>query len=65
MAASQEQLRQVEVTARELPVHCPMPGTPVWRMHPRVFLDVARTGEMMCPYCGTTYVFKGPAPKGH
>jgi uncharacterized Zn-finger protein len=34
-------------------------------MHPRVFLDVAKTGEILCPYCGTLYAFKGAAPKGH
>lgn len=57
--------RTVEVTATDLPLHCPTPATPVWSMHPRVFLDVAKTGEMLCPYCGTLYVFKGAAPKGH
>jgi uncharacterized Zn-finger protein len=55
----------VEVTASDLPLHCPMPGTPVWKMHPRVFLDLAATGEVLCPYCGAHYVLKGDAPKGH
>jgi uncharacterized Zn-finger protein len=55
----------VEVTASDLPLHCPTPSTPVWSMHPRVFLDVARTGDILCPYCGTRYVFKGAAPKEH
>jgi uncharacterized Zn-finger protein len=57
--------RTVEVTATDLPLHCPTPATPVWSMHPRVFLDVAKSGEILCPYCGTKYVFKGVAPKGH
>jgi uncharacterized Zn-finger protein len=26
---------------------------------------VAKTGRALCPYCGTQYVFKGAAPKGH
>jgi uncharacterized Zn-finger protein len=30
-----------------------------------VFLDVARAGESLCPYCGTKYVYKGAPPKGH
>ena len=42
-----------------------MPSTPVWNLHPRVFLDVAKTGELLCPYCGTRYVYKGAPPKGH
>ena len=45
--------REIEVTAADLPLHCPTPQTPVWSMHPRVFLDVAKAGEMLCPYCGT------------
>ena len=27
--------------------------------------DVAAAGEMLCPYCGTRYVYKGAAPRGH
>ena len=42
-----------------------MPSTPVWNLHPRVFLDVAKSGELLCPYCGTRYVYKGAPPKGH
>jgi len=60
-----DQSRLVEVTAKDLPLHCPMPGAPLWSRHPRVFLDVATEGETLCPYCGTKYVFKGQAPKGH
>jgi uncharacterized Zn-finger protein len=37
----------------------------VWSLHPRVFLDVAHAGKMLCPYCGTLYVYKGAPPKGH
>ena len=44
------QSRIAEVTASDLPLHCPTPQTPVWSMHPRVFLDVAKAGEMLCPY---------------
>ena len=32
----------------------------------RVFLDVSKTGQGMCPYCGTVYVLKaGEIAKGH
>jgi len=30
----------------------------LWNSHPKVYLDVARTGEARCPYCGTTYRLK-------
>lgn len=63
--AAKDRDRTVEVREADLPLHCPTPQMPVWSMHPRVFLDVAGTGEMLCPYCGTRYVYKGAPPKGH
>ena len=56
----------VELMARDLPAFCPNPAMPVWNHHPRVFLDVASTGQAMCPYCGTVYRLKsGEVIKGH
>ena len=55
----------VEVTERDLPLHCPTPQTPVWSYHPRVFLDVAEAGEIRCPYCSTLYGYKGAKAQGH
>jgi uncharacterized Zn-finger protein len=60
-----EAARSVEIGETDLPLHCPTPDAPLWRMHPRVFLDVAKTGSVLCPYCGTTYVYKGEPHKGH
>jgi uncharacterized Zn-finger protein len=57
--------REVAVTEKDLPLHCPMPGAPLWARHPRVFLDVAKAHEALCPYCGTRYVYKGAQVKGH
>ncbi|MCL4799512.1 MAG: zinc-finger domain-containing protein [Burkholderiales bacterium] len=65
MAATDRTEARVEVAETDLPLHCPTPRTPVWSYHPRVFLDVAHAGEVRCPYCGTVYVYKGKAPKGH
>jgi uncharacterized Zn-finger protein len=45
-------------------VCCPNPGAglDLWSMHPRVYLDVASTGEAKCPYCGTVYrLWSAPA----
>ena len=41
-------------------VFCPSPvaGMKLWNGHPRIFLDVARTGEARCAYCGTIYKLK-------
>ena len=57
--------RDVNVTAHDLPLHCPQPGAPLWARHPRVFLDVLNTGSAACPYCGTRYTFTGERPTGH
>jgi uncharacterized Zn-finger protein len=45
-----------EVTARDLPLHCPMPGMSLWNSHPRVFLPIEETGQAKCPYCGADFV---------
>ena len=62
---SAETARQVEVGEQDLPLHCPVPGAPLWSRHPRVFLDVVQHGEALCPYCGTKYLYKGAPVKGH
>lgn len=59
----------VEVTARDLQgpgvAFCPNPKMPLWSSHPRVFIDVATTGEGRCPYCGTTYRLKAGEKPAH
>jgi uncharacterized Zn-finger protein len=52
----------VELAAAELlgpgVTHCPNPKMALWSQHPKVFIDVASTGEGRCPYCGTVYRLK-------
>ena len=60
----------VEVTAADVQgpgvVTCPNPKMSLWSEHPRVFIDVATTGEGKCPYCGTVYRLKaGERLHGH
>lgn len=58
--------RHIEVEAKDLPLHCPMPSMLLWNAHPRVFLDIAKSGQALCPYCGTRYTLKGgPVSSGH
>ena len=49
----------VDVAAADLQgpgvVFCPNPKMALWSNHPRVFIDVATTGQGKCPYCGTLY----------
>ncbi len=65
MAENTDKSQPISVTATDLPLQCPMPDAPLWARHPRVFLDVAKTGKVTCPYCGAHYVLQGEAPKGH
>jgi uncharacterized Zn-finger protein len=50
--------KHVEITARELPLYCPMDSMSLWNSHPRVYLPIEDTGEERCPYCGTLYVLR-------
>ncbi|NDU86158.1 MAG: zinc-finger domain-containing protein [Ferrovum sp.] len=65
MSDSSQPASTVHVTAKDLPLHCPPPNASLWDAHPRVYLDIARTGHIACPYCGTHYELSGPAPHGH
>ncbi len=60
----------VEVGAADLhgagAVFCPNPKMALWSGHPRVFIDVAASGEGKCPYCGTLYrLSAGAKPHAH
>ena len=43
-------------------VYCPNPKAhmQIYSSHPKVYLDVARTGCAKCPYCGTAYTLMTP-----
>lgn len=62
----------IELAAKDLNreggVYCPSPLAKMetWNTHPKVFLNIARTGEASCPYCGTVYRLKaGEHVSGH
>ena len=56
--AKEPNINYTEITAKDLPLHCPTAAVALWSSHPRVFLDIAETGEVACPYCGTKYKLK-------
>lgn len=58
-------VKKFEVTAKDLPLHCPTKEVALWASHPRVFLDIAATGDAKCPYCGTSYTLKAGEHVGH
>ncbi len=62
----------VELLAKDLNpqggVYCPSPKADMklWSSHPKVYLNVADTGQGKCPYCGTVYQLKaGEHFRGH
>jgi uncharacterized Zn-finger protein len=66
MTDSEKIAAPVVVNPADLPVFCPNPSMPLWSSHPRVYLDIADTGEALCPYCSTRYTLAGgPRPGGH
>ena len=69
MSNTQKPKAVVEVTAADVQgpgvVFCPNPKMPLWNHHPRVYIDVATTGEGICPYCGTAYKVKEGEHLGH
>ena len=37
----------VELEGKDLPAYCPNPAMPAWSSHPRVFLDVLKSGDIV------------------
>jgi uncharacterized Zn-finger protein len=37
----------------------------IWNIHPKVYLDVAKSGQAKCPYCGTLYKLKAGEVVSH
>ena len=50
--------RHIEVTAADLPLHCPLPSMLLWNSHPRVYLPIEATGLAKCPYCSAEYTLQ-------
>ena len=58
-SSSTEPKAVVELGAADLigpgVIICPNPKMALWSNQPKVFIDVASTGEGRCAYCGTVY----------
>lgn len=48
--------KPIHVKNGDLPLSCPTKENNTWNQHPRVYLDLSKTGEATCQYCGATYV---------
>lgn len=57
-------MQNIELLAEDLNhqggVCCPSPLAKMetWNTHPKVFLDVCKSGAAKCPYCGTLFKLK-------
>lgn len=59
-------VKEFEVSVKDLPLHCPTKEVALWASHPRVYMDMTETGTAKCPYCGTVYKLKaGEHVKSH
>jgi uncharacterized Zn-finger protein len=47
-----------EISPKNLPLSCPLKKSSLWDSHPRVYLPIAKTGHVTCPYCGTEFFLK-------
>lgn len=56
----------IYVGADDLPVYCPGPNSPLWSMHPRIYIEVTKTGVAKCQYCSAQYALReGEKVHGH
>jgi uncharacterized Zn-finger protein len=56
----------ITVSAEDLPVYCPGPQSPLWSMHPRIYIEVVKNGVARCQYCGARYALReGEKLHGH
>jgi len=63
MSATQEKQpanaeTRYEVSRKDLPLSCPLPSMSLWNSHPKVYLEIEKTGAVKCPYCGADFVLK-------
>jgi uncharacterized Zn-finger protein len=42
----------------DLPLSCPTNDMSLWNAHPKVYLPIAKTGQEICPYCGTHFILQ-------
>lgn len=42
----------------DLPLSCPSDEMVLWNAHPKVYLPIEKTGEEVCPYCGSKFILK-------
>lgn len=42
----------------DLPLSCPTDDMLLWNAHPKVYLPIEKTGQEVCPYCGSRFILQ-------
>ncbi|WP_131783147.1 zinc-finger domain-containing protein [Legionella gresilensis] len=50
--------REYIVHPKDLPLSCPTDAMEIWNAHPKVYLPIEKTGEVVCPYCSAHFILK-------
>ena len=48
----------IVVQAKDLPLSCPTDAMALWNAHPKVYLPIDKSGQEVCPYCGTRFILQ-------
>lgn len=43
---------------QDLPLCCPTNDMILWNAHPKVYLPIEKTGQEVCPYCGSRFILQ-------
>lgn len=52
----------IHITEADLPLYCPGPKAPLWSMHPRVYIEIEKDKQALCPYCSAKYHLDATPP---
>ena len=50
--------KMIIVRQQDLPLSCPSDEMALWNAHPKVYLPIDKSGQEVCPYCGTLFIFQ-------
>lgn len=48
--------KNIVVHRHDLPLSCPTDAMTLWNAHPKVYLPIEKTGNEVCPYCGSRFI---------
>lgn len=62
MAETQKKTASAEkvylIHTEDLPLSCPTNDMILWNAHPKIYLPIEKSGQEVCPYCGTRFILQ-------